>query len=67
MMMEVVVGVGDMKVSNDPEVVLATYSLGSCIGLSIYDPIVRVGGMLHLLLAREITSSSERCFGRIMF
>jgi len=48
--MEVFVGVGDMKVSNDPEVVLATYSLGSCIGLSIYDPLVRVGGILHYML-----------------
>lgn len=48
--MEVFVGVGDMKVSNDPEVVLATYSLGSCIGLSIYDPFVRVGGILHYML-----------------
>lgn len=30
-MMDLVIGVGDMKVSDDPEVVLATYSLGSCI------------------------------------
>jgi len=48
--MEVFVGVGDMKVSNDPDVVLATYSLGSCMGLSIYDPFVRVGGILHYML-----------------
>jgi chemotaxis protein CheD len=48
--MEVIVGVGDMKVSNDPEVVLATYSLGSCIGLCIYDPIATVGGILHYML-----------------
>jgi chemotaxis protein CheD len=48
--MELVVGVGDMKVSNDPEVVLATYSLGSCIGLCIYDPMARVGGILHYML-----------------
>jgi len=48
--MELVVGVGDMKVSNDPGVVLATYSLGSCIGISIYDPIAKAGGMLHYML-----------------
>ncbi len=45
-----VVGVGDMKVSNDPESTLVTYSLGSCIGLSIYDPVARVGGLLHYML-----------------
>lgn len=48
--MEIVVGVGDMKVSNDPEIVLATYSLGSCIGLTIFDPISKVGGILHYML-----------------
>ena len=44
------VGVADMKVSNDPEVVLATYSLGSCIGVAIYDAVARVGGLLHYML-----------------
>ena len=48
--MDLVVGVADMKVSNDPEVVLVTYSLGSCIGVGIYDPIVKVGGLLHYML-----------------
>lgn len=48
--MDLVVGVADMKVSNDPEAVLATYSLGSCIGIAIYDPVVRVGGLLHFML-----------------
>jgi len=46
----IVVGVSDMKVSNNPESVLVTYSLGSCIGVAVYDPIVRVGGMLHFML-----------------
>ena len=48
--MNIVVGVSDMKVSKDPESVLITHSLGSCIGVAIYDPIVRAGGLLHLML-----------------
>ena len=48
--MDLVVGVADMKVSNDPEAVLVTHSLGSCIGIAIYDPIATVGGMLHYML-----------------
>ena len=48
--MDVIVGVADMKVINDTEAVLTTYSLGSCIGLIIYDPIVKVGGLLHYML-----------------
>jgi chemotaxis protein CheD len=47
----VVVGIADLAVSNNPTVTLSTYSLGSCIGVSIYDPETRVGGMLHAMLA----------------
>jgi chemotaxis protein CheD len=39
-----------MKVSNNPDEVLITYSLGSCLGVIIYDPIVKVAGMLHSML-----------------
>lgn len=39
-----------MKVSDDKEAVLATYSLGSCIGVAIYDAVARVGGLLHYML-----------------
>jgi len=46
----VVVGIADLAVSNNPTVVLATYSLGSCIGVTIYDPVARVGGLVHVML-----------------
>ena len=45
-----VVGISDMKVSNNIEETLITYSLGSCLGVIIYDPTVRVAGMLHSML-----------------
>lgn len=48
--MKKVVGVADMAISNDPRDNLVTYSLGSCIAVVIYDPTVRVGGMLHYML-----------------
>ena len=48
--MNIVVGVSDMKISNNSESVLITYSLGSCIGIAIYDQIARVGGLLHFML-----------------
>ncbi len=48
--MKIIVGVSDMKTSNDPEATLITYSLGSCIGIAIYDPVVKVGGLLHYML-----------------
>jgi chemotaxis protein CheD len=45
-----VVGVADMVVSNDPSAELVTYSLGSCLGITVYDPIKKVGGLLHIML-----------------
>ncbi len=40
----------DMKVIRNPEDTLITYSLGSCIGVTVYDPVARVGGLLHFML-----------------
>jgi chemotaxis protein CheD len=45
-----VVGIADYAVSNSPLTVLATHSLGSCLGIVIYDPVVKVGGMVHVML-----------------
>lgn len=44
------VGVADMKVSNQQGEVLVTHALGSCIGVAIYDPAAKVGGILHFML-----------------
>lgn len=44
------VGISEMKVSGQEGDVLVTYSLGSCVGLSLYDPQVKVGGLIHCML-----------------
>jgi chemotaxis protein CheD len=44
------VGVGDAIISNDPTESLVTYGLGSCIGVTIWDPTAKVGGLLHFML-----------------
>jgi len=46
----IVVGIADIKVGGDVEDVLITYALGSCIGVAVYDPAVKVGGILHFML-----------------
>jgi chemotaxis protein CheD len=48
--MNIVIGVADMKTSADPEATLVTYALGSCIGVTLYDPVAKVGGLLHFML-----------------
>ncbi len=49
-MIRIIVGMADMGVSSDPEATLITYALGSCIGVSVYDPATQVGGLLHFML-----------------
>ncbi|OGQ89516.1 MAG: chemotaxis protein CheD [Deltaproteobacteria bacterium RIFOXYC2_FULL_48_10] len=61
--MKQIVGVADMKVSNNPAESVITYSLGSCIGLVVYDPAVRVGGMLHYMLP-ESSIDREKAVAR---
>ncbi len=48
--MKIIVGVADMKLSNNKDDVLITYALGSCLGITIYDPVAHVGGLLHVML-----------------
>lgn len=52
------IGIGDLIVSNDPADVIVTYSLGSCIGVTMWDPVARVGGMVHCLLPRSKSSNA---------
>jgi len=47
---KIVVDISDAKVSGNPESVLVTYSLGSCIGVALFDAVAHVGGMLHYQL-----------------
>ncbi len=46
----VVVDLCQYVVCKDPSKVLVTYALGSCVAVCIYDPHVRVGGMIHYML-----------------
>jgi chemotaxis protein CheD len=48
--MECVVGISELAISADPAETLVTYSLGSCVGLVLHDPVAGVGGMLHSMM-----------------
>ena len=43
------VGMADYKVGSAPSTIIS-YGLGSCIGISLYDPQNKVGGLLHIML-----------------
>ena len=65
--MKQIVGVADMKVSNNPAESIITYSLGSCIGLVVYDPVVTVGGILHYMLPESSIDKEKAVVRPYMF
>jgi chemotaxis protein CheD len=65
--MNLIVGMGGMQVSDDPKVTIVTYALGSCIGLTVYDPVGRVGGLLHYMLPESSTNPDKAQINPCMF
>ncbi|NLG34834.1 MAG: chemotaxis protein CheD [Lentisphaerae bacterium] len=49
-MSQIIVDIADARVSKREDDVLVTYSLGSCVGVMVYDPEIRLGGMIHCML-----------------
>ena len=45
-----VVGIGEFSVSNSPGDVIVTHALGSCVAVCLWDPDLRIAGMIHVLL-----------------
>ena len=46
---KLVVGIADMKMASG-EGMLITYALGSCIGICLYDPVLRLAALVHVML-----------------
>ena len=65
--MEIVIGVSDMKVSNHLESVLITRSLGSCIGMVVYDSVAKAGGILHFMLPESSVDPDKALKNPYMF
>ena len=44
------VGMADLKIAKKADDVLITLGLGSCIGIALYDPTIKLGGLAHIML-----------------
>lgn len=58
---ELKVGIGDMKLTRG-EGSIITYALGSCIGITFYDPNIRLGALLHIMLPSRFSANDENMF-----
>lgn len=52
MVKKITVGIADMKLARQ-EGELITYALGSCIGIAFYDPMIKLGALLHIMLPEK--------------
>ncbi|MCI8599437.1 MAG: chemotaxis protein CheD [Lachnospiraceae bacterium] len=55
---QLVVGIGDMKLGRQ-EGTIITYALGSCIGIALYDPMIKLGALVHIMLPEKVNSDSN--------
>lgn len=58
---QIVVGIADMKMARQ-EGVLITYALGSCIGIALYDPMIKLGTLVHIMLPELGTMADNNLY-----
>lgn len=54
------IGPSEVKWSSSLDDILVTYALGSCVGVVLWDPDLRAGGMAHILLPSSLKTSRDR-------
>jgi chemotaxis protein CheD len=52
------VGIAQYKVAFSPRI-LSVIGLGSCVGVCLYDPIAKIGGLSHIMLPDSSISKSK--------
>lgn len=48
-MATILIGIADLKIAKFPDD-LTTLGLGSCVGITLYDKVARIGGLAHIML-----------------
>lgn len=56
-----------MKISNNEEDLIVTHALGSCLGITVYDPLAKVGGMLHVMMPLSTIDPEKAAKNPYMF
>ncbi len=65
--MNILVSISDMKVTDDVNAIIIAHSLGSCIGIAIYDPVAKAGGILHFMFPASSFSPGKAKKNPFMF
>jgi len=55
---QLIIGVGEIAYGQHPRI-LVTQALGSCVGLTLWDPMTLLGGMAHVMLPTAADSALQ--------
>lgn len=66
-MAQITVGISDMAIAESPDDLIVTYSLGSCLGVTFYDTVARIGGMIHCMLPLSSVDANKAAECPCMF
>ena len=58
---KLIVGIADIKMAQKGER-LITYALGSCIGICLYDPQIKLAAMVHIMLPINMEAGRKNTF-----
>ena len=61
------VGIAQCVISKDPQVLIVSYGLGSCVGIAAWDPVARVAGLIHILLPEPTATSPNMSVAPMRF
>lgn len=64
--MRIIVSVSEMKIGQKEDQ-LVTHALGSCLGLTVYDPVAQIGGLLQAMLPYSKINVSKAALNPFMF
>lgn len=58
--MELVVGMGEYKISDRESDIIKTFALASCVAVTAYSPMKRVAGMIHVVLPSPLDKKDRK-------
>lgn len=58
---KLIVGIADMKMGRNGEKII-TYALGSCIGICLYEPQLKLAALVHIMLPLNMETGRKNTF-----
>ena len=60
----ITIGIGELNVCKVPES-LVTFALGSCVGVCLYDSVMKVAGLAHVMLPQSAPGSTSNRYADV--